>query len=307
MENVLKFLKRTRKRKGHEDVTWINSVKMPYYNPTMISLYSYGQSLFKVGYKGKAFPMEYWGIEFIIEGELTIVKDETIIHLNKGDILILYPNMTYQRINSGKNPVKKKEIMLNNSPIISILCNRSDLNGREVIKCSNPTAVEEYFNLIEKFVSNNSDNENLDKKIPNTIFALFTEIIAQCEGKSIYNSFDEQLKKLNVFSPNLTLEKIAKHFNVGTRTLNRMFNKHLHCTPFQYLTSTRMKYAAQLLSCNTLPIKDVAEECGYKNISFFISEFKKCFNKTPLEFRNSYKTLDTRKLNKLDVWNKKLK
>ena len=55
--------------------------------------------------------------------------------------------MTYQRINSGKKPVKKKEIMLNNSPIISILCNRSDLNGREVIKCSNPTAVEEYFNV----------------------------------------------------------------------------------------------------------------------------------------------------------------
>ena len=157
---------------------------------------------------------------------------------------------------------------------------------------------------LESFIS----NIKLITKNPQYMFIHYHHLIHKINRLiETYNSFDEQLKKLNVFSPNLTLEKIAKHFNVGTRTLNRMFNKHLHCTPFQYLTSTRMKYAAQLLSFNTLPIKDVAEECGYKNISFFISEFKKCFNKTPLEFRNSYKTLDTSKLNKLDVWNKKLK
>ena len=197
--------------------------------------------------------------------------------------------------------------MLNNSPLISILCNRSDLNGREVIRCSDPAAVEAYFDRIRQAVTSPDEDGKQERTLSNTIFALFTEIIAQCGSASVYTSFDDQLKQLDVFQPDLTLERMAEHFKVGKRTLNRMFNRQLNCSPFQYLISARMKYATQLLRSNTLSIKNVAEECGYNHPSFFIAEFKKYFNRTPLEYRKELGIFDDRSLKTLDAWNRKRK
>ena len=307
MPEKLKFICRKRKQKTSEDVTWINADRMPYYNSAMITLYASGESVLAPGYGRKPSPMVYWALEYVCEGEFLVTRGDNRYRLAAGDLLILHPGGEYSRANPGNVPVKKKELMLNNSPLISILCNRSDLNGREVIRCSDPAAVEAYFDRIRQAVIFPDDSGKLERFLTNTIFALFTEIIAQCGSASVYTSFDDQLKQLDVFQPDLTLERMAEHFKVGKRTLNRMFNRQLNCSPFQYLISARMKYATQLLRSNTLSIKNVAEECGYNHPSFFIAEFKKYFNRTPLEYRKELGIFDDRSLKTLDAWNRKRK
>ena len=307
MPEKLKFICRKRKQKTSEDVTWINADRMPYYNSAMITLYASGESVLDPGYSRKPSPMVYWALEYVCEGEFLVTRGDNRYRLAAGDLLILHPGGKYSRANPGNVPVKKKELMLNNSPLISILCNRSDLNGREVIRCSDPAAVEAYFDRIRELVVHSDEDGNSGRVLQNTIFALFTEIIAQCGEKSVYNSFEDQLKQLNVFSPDLTLERMADHFKVSIRTLNRMFNRQLNCSPFQYLISARMKYATQLLRSNTLSIKNVAEECGYNHPSFFIAEFKKYFRVTPLEYRKELGIFDDRSLKTLDAWSRKRK
>ena len=307
MAGKLKFICRKRKQKTSEDVTWINADRMPYYNSAMISLYASGESVLEPGYRLRSSPMVYWAVEYVCEGEYLVSRDENRYWLTGGDLLIMHPGFTYSRANPGNVPVKKKELMLNNSPLISILCNRSDLNGREVIRCSDPAAVEAYFDRIRQAVTSPDEDGKQERTLSNTIFALFTEIIAQCGSASVYTSFDDQLKQLDVFQPDLTLERMAEHFKVGKRTLNRMFNRQLNCSPFQYLISARMKYAAQLLSSNTLSVKNIAEECGYRHTSFFIAEFKKYFRKTPLEYRRDLGIFDDASLKRLAGWGRKKK
>ena len=307
MAEKLKFICRKRKQKTSEDVTWINADRMPYYNSAMITLYASGESVLDPGYSRRPSPMVYWAVEYVCEGEYLVGRDENYYRLTPGDLLIMHPGDKYSRANPGNVPVKKKELMLNNSPLISILCNRSDLNGREMLRCSDPAAVEAYFDRIRQAVTVPDDSGKLERFLSNTIFELFTEIIAQCGSASVYTSFDDQLKQLDVFQPDLTLERMAEHFKVGKRTLNRMFNRQLNCSPFQYLISARMKYAAQLLRSNTLSIKNIAEECGYKHTSFFIAEFKKYFRKTPLDYRKELKIFDDASLKALAGWNRKRK
>ena len=308
MTEKLKFICRKRKQKTWEDVTWINDDRMPYYNPAMITLYASGESVNQPGYSSKRHPpMVYWSVEYICEGEFLVTRGENRYRLAAGDLLILHPGFHYSGANPGNVLVKKKEIMLNNSPLISILCNQSDLNGREVLRCSDPAAVEAYFDRIRQAVTAPDENGKLERELTNMIFALFTEIIAQCGSSSVYTSFDDQLKQLDVFQPDLTLERMADHFKVSIRTLNRMFNRQLNCSPYQYLISARMKYAAQLLSSNTLSVKNIAEECGYKHTSFFIAEFKKYFRKTPLEYRKEQGIFDDASLKMLAGWGRKRK
>lgn len=305
MAETLNFICRKQKRKYSEDVTWINTDRMPYCNSAMISLYASGESVLHPGYSYRPQRMVYWALEYICEGEFVIMRDENRFRLTAGDVLIMYPGFRYAKAKPGNMPVKKKEIMLNNSPLISILCNRSDLNGRDMLHCVNPAAVEAYFDRIRELVVRPDADGNSGRVLQNTIFGLFTEIIAQCGEKSVYNSFEDQLKQLNAFSPDLTLERMAEHFKVSIRTLNRMFNRQLNCSPFQYLIAARMKYASQLLRSNTLSIKTVAEECGYNNPSYFIAEFKKYFRATPLEYRKELGIFDDRSLKTLDAWSRK--
>ena len=307
MEGKLKFTCRKRKQKYREDATWINTDRMPYYNSAMITLYASGESVLDPGYSRKLSPMVYWAVEYVCEGEYLISRDENRYRLAAGDLLILYPGMHYTQANPGAAPVKKKELMLNNSPLISLLCNQSDLNGREVIRSSDPAAVEAYFDRIREVVISPDENGKQERVLTNMIFALFTEIIAQCGSESVYNSFDDQLKQLNVFQKELTLERMAEHFKVSVRTLNRLFNRHLNCSPCQYRIAVRMKYAMQLLRSNTLSIKNIAEECGYRHTSFFISEFRKYFRKTPLDYRKELGIFDDTSLRKLAGWYRKRK
>ena len=67
---------------------------------------------------------------------------------------------------------------------------------------------------------------------------------------------------------------------------------------FPSLTAIRLR-------SNTLSVKNIAEECGYTNTSFFIAKFKQYFNRTPLEYRKELGIFDDRSLKKLDSWNRK--
>ena len=305
MTEKLKFICRRQKRMNGTDVTWINANRMPYYNPAMPSLYALGESVLDSGFRSRFHPIVYWALEIVCEGEYLVLRDDRQYRLRPGDLLILHPGTRYGQANPGDSPVRKKEIMLNNSPLISILCNRSDLNGREVFRCTDPPAVETFFDRIRDAVSSPVTDGRLECNLTNLIFALFTEVIAQCGSSGIYNSFDILLKQLDIFSPGLSLDRMAEHFKVGKRTLNRIFNRQLNCSPIQYLISERMKYAAQLLSSNTLSVKNVAEECGYRYPGVFISEFRKFFGKTPLEYRRGMGIFDDSELKKLIVWGRK--
>ena len=282
-----RFLCRKRNLKYLKDVTWINIDRMPSYGSNAISIYACGNSLVSPGHKWKPRSMSYFSLEYICEGNLTFVTQEGNFLLKPGDLLILYPRKIYQELNHGPSPVKKRELLLNSSSLLSILCSHSELNGREVVHCSDPAVIEEYFKKFELLTSSPISQRTLLQEIPNTVFSLFTELIAQCRESNTSITFENQLKELDVFSPNLTLDHMADHFKVSKCTLNRMFMKQLHLTPFQYIIAMRMRYAVQLLRSNSLLVKDIAEECGYRNTSFFIAEFKKYFKMPPLQYLHS--------------------
>lgn len=286
------FSKRVRQGEQYSDMTYLNVNQMPFYNSAMIELYAYGETIYQSGFTSPFYPMVYWALEFVCSGEYHVTSDGETLRLKAGDVLILYPGKKYSRSASGSGTVKKREIMMNNSPLLSILCNRTSLNGLNVIHCAEPAKVEAFFNTISEIVRDPSGELFPDELIPNTLFALFTELISQCRSKNIYNSFTQLLASLDIYSPYLTLDGMASHFNVGKRTLNRLFHKHLKCTPIRYLITKRMNYAVQLLLSNTLSVKAVADECGYKNVSFFCAEFKKFYGTTPLVYRRKLDIFD---------------
>ncbi len=71
----------------------------------------------------------------------------------------------------------------------------------------------------------------------------------------------------------LRLDEIAGYIEISRRQLERLFQKHYHCTPSRYYISLRLNKARQLLQRTNLSVMDIATACGFVSIT----HFSKCY------------------------------
>ena len=89
------------------------------------------------------------------------------------------------------------------------------------------------------------------------------------------------------YSQNISLEEIAGCANISKSTALNLFNHFLHITPIHYLIKYRLKEAAALLTKTEKKISTVSYETGFRNVEYFCRLFKKYYQLTPTEYRNT--------------------
>jgi YesN/AraC family two-component response regulator len=93
------------------------------------------------------------------------------------------------------------------------------------------------------------------------------------------------------FSEPLSLDSIAKNFFVSSYYLAHKFKSETGYTMKQYILNRQLGEAQSLLVFSDISIKDIASICGYSNLQYFYSVFKKSVGSTPNELRNFYKNI----------------
>ncbi|WP_313468151.1 response regulator [Carnobacterium sp.] len=83
----------------------------------------------------------------------------------------------------------------------------------------------------------------------------------------------------------ITLNDIALKFHFNYHYLSSYFSSHFNETFPDYLNRIRIEQSVKLLKNSTMSISEVAESCGYSDISYFSKVFKKIIGKTPTQFR----------------------
>ncbi|MDR2788665.1 MAG: helix-turn-helix transcriptional regulator, partial [Candidatus Accumulibacter sp.] len=61
--------------------------------------------------------------------------------------------------------------------------------------------------------------------------------------------------------------------------------KYTGQTLASYINSQRLQASLALLENTNIPFKQVATECGFKNVNYFYTVFRKCFSLTPRDVR----------------------
>lgn len=87
--------------------------------------------------------------------------------------------------------------------------------------------------------------------------------------------------------PGISVSSIAQQVGMSDSRLSVEFKKAYQMTPLECLTSHRMRSARRLLSTTDMPVKDIAVECGYYDISGFNRRFKVQTGMTPQQFRQA--------------------
>ena len=93
-----------------------------------------------------------------------------------------------------------------------------------------------------------------------------------------------------VSEPGLTVSSIAEEVGMSDSKLSLEFKRIYQETPLECITQSRMNRAQRLLRTTEMPVKDIATECGYYDISAFNRRFKSYSGCTPQQFRQQNET-----------------
>lgn len=94
------------------------------------------------------------------------------------------------------------------------------------------------------------------------------------------------------FMEDLSLSYFADMFNITKTYLSSLFKKETGSTLTDFIHQIRMRRAITLMNSSTLPVTEIAEACGYHDISYFIRIFKKNYKISPKQYqKNIQKTL----------------
>lgn len=108
----------------------------------------------------------------------------------------------------------------------------------------------------------------------------------------------ENLKKIKLFkkalsyiqlhyNEDITLLDMAKSVPLNPNYFCRFFREITHKTPMQYLNFYRIESACEKLFSTDKSITEIAMECGFNDVSYFINVFKKFKSMTPSEYIKS--------------------
>ncbi|WP_413999967.1 helix-turn-helix domain-containing protein [Flavobacterium sp. W1B] len=87
-----------------------------------------------------------------------------------------------------------------------------------------------------------------------------------------------------------TLAELSRRISLNEFKLKKGFKECFEITVKGYVTKLRMEYAKKLIKKETSNVSEVAEKCGYKDVSHFSAAFKLFYGFTPISFRKNHLT-----------------
>ena len=224
-------------------------------------------------------------------GKLLIDNKEYLIHKNTG--FLLHPGVPHEYY-ALEEPWETHWVTFDGEGV-SFLMNSLGFKSYEVISFSDLKTIDNLINDI--YLAAQSKGLIMGYECSAKLYSLLIELRRQKmkEEEATGVSKLKQLEPVITFieknySKNPTIEEMAETINASPQYLCRLFNKTFRMRPFVYMTLIRMQKAKELLiQQRDISVKDIAEDTGYNDTSYFCAVFKKQEGVTPSEFRQLHR------------------
>ena len=146
---------------------------------------------------------------------------------------------------------------------------------------------QKYLNLCKYLFSDNSILEKEDELIT-FFFDFFSLYLEKSRIAIVDKSFEKIVAYLDEnYKENISLETLAKEFNLNSFYIIRLFKSQMNLTPHAYLLNVKINKSKQLLQ-KGYSLVDTALECGFFDQSHFHRNFLKIVASTPKEYKLNF-------------------
>lgn len=107
-----------------------------------------------------------------------------------------------------------------------------------------------------------------------------------------YSQIVQMLSQIHAsYAEEVSVDALAHQANMSPSTFHKHFKQITHASPLQYLKRLRLIKAQQLLAQEGHNVNQIAEAVGYRNVSQFSRDYKRCFGTPPLRHRKEKRAL----------------
>lgn len=93
----------------------------------------------------------------------------------------------------------------------------------------------------------------------------------------------------NLHDPTLSNTQLAAEAGISEVYLRKLFARHYHTSPKQYILELRLQKARQLLTQSPATVTETAEQCGFSSPYHFCRIFKEKTGLTPTQYAKRHK------------------
>jgi len=122
---------------------------------------------------------------------------------------------------------------------------------------------------------------------------LLCELVRSKESsRAPHHGFSPEIERMKEFIVAylhlpLSLQQLVEFARLSPSTVGRLFRKHLHTTPVDWIIRAKMERAQILLRMRRLSVAEIAGQVGITDPYYFSKCFKRIIGKSPLEYRKS--------------------
>lgn len=132
-------------------------------------------------------------------------------------------------------------------------------------------------------------------RVKSELYRLFACLIERGTGSSEWladdSSGDAEIVKSGLlflhqhYSDPVTVKMLADHCHISEGHFSRLFRRYTTASPIRYLNRLRLTRAAELLETTDRKIMEIALDCGFNSLSYFINAFRSEMGCSPSGYR----------------------
>jgi AraC-like DNA-binding protein/quercetin dioxygenase-like cupin family protein len=259
------------------------------------------QENFEPEFYGLLHQHEEFQISYIIAGAGTLIVGDSIHNYKEGDVFIFDENLPHV--------FKSDSSKIDFSHMKTVFFTKAAF-GRDFFEIEELKPLLSFFKKAENGFKVLSNKRSAHKIFENLFitskldrFILFFQLLKVLKQSKIepLSSFISDKKysdnegrrmsavlefTMNHFQKEITLDTISQEAAMTKNAFCKYFKKRTNKTYMTFLNELRIEEASKLLQVQKdLSITEIAEACGFQNISNFNRKFRRIKGKTPRDFR----------------------
>lgn len=276
---------------------------MQYYNYSenkQRGTYDFPFEFYHVDRSHPRYEMAYhWHVEYeiirILTGSLHVTMDEKEFTANSGDIVFINSGILHSGIPSDcvyQCIVFDMNAFLKNNPRCSTYIKQIIDHSAFIYHHFTPKNQQIHQIVWDIFNAMESQKTGYELIVFGELYHFFGVVFSEKlyfsdspQDRRDYRKI-MQLKKVldymeaNYSSP-VTLEQLSASVNMSPKYFCRFFYHMTHRTPIDYLNYQRIEHASYQLATTDASVTEVAYNCGFNDLSYFIKTYKKYKGITP--------------------------
>jgi len=244
-------------------------------------------------------------LNYMYSGNCLNIVDDRPIRMNTGDLVIIKPGCSHSIAWAGEDDILVNIILLPHATIefqSSILVGHGKFSAFLVDAVYSDNNVPNFFYLrlggcsqivgelnnilCEYYASEQIASEIIIKSCLQCLLGLILRESTNNPEMAVYSRppdirLAEIITYIKENCVRCSREQLSERFGYSKNCISSMISKGTGKTFVQLRNEFRLERAKLLLSSTTLPVRTVAEECGFLNISQFYDLYKKCYGHLP--------------------------